>query len=113
MLYIILFVAYFCFTCCLFHSESSASSSYIPETNILEQPDFYTQVSELMTDEPLPETETITTLGYQQLMKVPMEVIKAVASEMNIDIKGNKSQICSRLKNQLTQQDIKAKLQLT
>ena len=110
MLYIVLFILYFCLFSCLFHSaESHQISENISTTIINEQPDFYTQVSELMNDdiEPLqieetPADETITTptpLSYKDLMKVPFDIIKALATEMNLQLTGNKSQMCSRLKH--------------
>ena len=110
MLYIVLFILYFCLFSCLFHSaESHQISENISTTIINEQPDFYDQVQILMTDDiqpsPIQETppsENITTpapLSHKDLMQVPFDIIKAIASEMNLQLTGNKSQLCSRLKH--------------
>lgn len=125
MLYIVLFMFYFSIFSYLFHdAESHQTSENRTAPTINLQPDFYTQVKELMIDdtepedyknEPTPITETIntsTSLSYKDLMQVPFDIIKAVASEMNLQLTGNKSQFCSRLKNRVTQQDIEAQLQL-
>ena len=108
MLYILLVTLYFCFISCLI---SDVSDSSFPELEVATPPDFYAQVKDLMNDaEPeastiSPQAESTSPLSYQDPLEMSFNDLRRIAQKHSL-VFTTKSQLCSQLSGQLTQDDL-------